>query len=169
MDEAHERSLHTDVLFGILKKIIVRRSDLKLIVTSATLNADRFSEFFGGVPIFRIPGRTFHVEKYYSKAPCEDYVDAAVKQVMTIHLSFPPGDILGKLIPLGLLCCDNFNSIDYFGYDLFRGGNCFYFSKNVLVPNIVMIFYQRIILLFSLSRLMQMNSLFFKKYKQRFI
>ena len=42
------RSLHTDVLFGILKKVAARRRDLKVIVTSATLNADRFSEFFGG-------------------------------------------------------------------------------------------------------------------------
>ena len=67
---------------------------MKLIITSATLNADRFSEFFGGVPIFRIPGRTFHVEKFYAKMPAEDYVDAAVKQSLTIHLSFPPGDIL---------------------------------------------------------------------------
>jgi hypothetical protein len=88
------RSLHTDVLFGILKKVAARRRDLKIIVTSATLNAERFSEFFGGVPIFHIPGRTFPVDKYYSKSPCDDYVDAAVKQVLTIHLGFPPGDIL---------------------------------------------------------------------------
>lgn len=94
MDEAHERALNTDVLFGILRKVVQRRSDFKLIVTSATLDADKFAEFFGGVPMFTIPGRTFHVETYYAKSPSEDYVDAAVKQVMQIHLSHPPGDIL---------------------------------------------------------------------------
>lgn len=94
MDEAHERSLHTDVLMGILKQIAGRRRDLKLIITSATMNAEKFSNFFGCVPIFTIPGRTFPVNVFYSKVPCEDYVDAAVRKALEIHISSPPGDIL---------------------------------------------------------------------------
>ncbi|KAI0290573.1 pre-mRNA splicing factor [Russula brevipes] len=94
LDEAHERSLSTDVLMGLLRKVLSRRRDLKLIVTSATMNAEKFSKFYGSAPCFTIPGRTFPVETFHSKSPCEDYVDGAVKQVLQIHLSLPAGDIL---------------------------------------------------------------------------
>ena len=94
MDEAHERALNTDVLMGLIKKVLARRRDLKLIVTSATMNSDRFSRFYGGAPEFFIPGRTFPVDIQYSRTPCEDYVDSAVKQILAIHVSQPAGDIL---------------------------------------------------------------------------
>lgn len=86
MDEAHERSLSTDVLLGLFKMLLMRRKDLKLIVTSATMNADRFTRYFGNAPQFTIPGRTFPVEVLFNKTGCTDYVETAVKQVLTIHL-----------------------------------------------------------------------------------
>lgn len=58
------------------------------------MNSEKFSNFFGNAPCFTIPGRTFPVEIFHSKSPCDDYVDSAVKQVLQIHLSLPPGDIL---------------------------------------------------------------------------
>jgi ATP-dependent RNA helicase DHX8/PRP22 len=60
--QAHERTIHTDVLFGLLKGLLERRKDLKLICTSATLDAEKYSSYFFECPIFTIPGRTFPVE-----------------------------------------------------------------------------------------------------------
>lgn len=94
LDEAHERTIHTDVLFGLMKQAVQKRKELKLIVTSATLDSVKFSEYFFKAPIFTIPGRMFPVEILYTKEPESDYLDASLITVMQIHLTEPPGDIL---------------------------------------------------------------------------
>ncbi|XP_023018390.1 pre-mRNA-splicing factor ATP-dependent RNA helicase DHX16-like [Leptinotarsa decemlineata] len=94
IDEAHERTLHTDILFGLVKDIARFRPDLKLLISSATLDVAKFSEFFDDAPMFQIPGRRFPVDIYYTKAPEADYVDACVISVLQIHVTQPLGDVL---------------------------------------------------------------------------
>lgn len=94
LDEAHERTVATDVLFALLKQACKANPDLKVIVTSATLNSEKFSTYFNNCPILQIPGRTYPVETMFSKQPEMDYLAAALDCVMQIHVSEDNGDIL---------------------------------------------------------------------------
>jgi len=97
LDEAHERSVAIDILMGLLKDIVKRRKDLKIIIMSATLDALKFQKYFTTdetPPLFKVPGRTHPVEILYTTEPEPDYVEAAIHVVLMIHRSEDPGDIL---------------------------------------------------------------------------
>uniref|UniRef100_A0A8D2ZGU6 RNA helicase n=1 Tax=Scophthalmus maximus TaxID=52904 RepID=A0A8D2ZGU6_SCOMX len=108
LDEVHERSLNTDILLGLLKKIFSnpakatrgRSFPLKVVVMSATLEADKLSAFLGGCPVFAIPGRTFPVVSTFGSAvgpkdtESTGYVKEVVKMALDVHTSEMSGDIL---------------------------------------------------------------------------
>jgi ATP-dependent helicase HrpA len=94
VDEAHERSLNIDFLLGCLHRILPRRPDLKLIITSATIDPERFSEHFGGAPIIEVSGRTFPVEvRYRPPGEDEELLDALADRVEEL-LAERDGDVL---------------------------------------------------------------------------
>ena len=88
IDEAHERSLNIDFLLGYLKNLLVQRPDLKLIITSATIDVEKFSKHFNNAPVVEVSGRTFPVEIVYSNEMISTAI--ATKKLLSVYRIFRP-------------------------------------------------------------------------------
>jgi pre-mRNA-splicing factor ATP-dependent RNA helicase DHX15/PRP43 len=84
LDEAHERTVSTDVLMGLIKEILAKRADLKMVVMSATLDAGKFSEYFNDAERMVVPGRLHPVEIFYTAEPERDYLEASLRTAMQV-------------------------------------------------------------------------------------
>ncbi|KAF5197860.1 Atp-dependent rna helicase dhx8 [Thalictrum thalictroides] len=95
LDEAHERSLNTDILLGLMKRLVkIRQTNLKVLITSATLDGGKVSRFFQDCPVLNVPGKLFPVEIFYSSDRPTSYVESSLKKALDIHIREPEGDVL---------------------------------------------------------------------------
>lgn len=94
IDEAHERTVPTDIACGLLKDIAKARPDLRLLISSATMDAQKFQKYFDDAPIFNIPGRRYPVDIHYTSQPEANFLAAAITTVFQIHVTQGPGDVL---------------------------------------------------------------------------
>ena len=94
IDEAHERNINSDIILGLLKQLSERRKDVRIVVMSATLEAEKFTNFFDKAPHLIVPGRLHPVEIIYTNEPVRDYVESAINTALKIHREEPLGDIL---------------------------------------------------------------------------
>jgi len=94
IDEAHERTINTDIVLGICKIVSAKKKDIHIIVTSATLDIRKFSKFFNKCPVFAIPGISYRVKIYYLKQFENDYVRMAIRTITQISQNEKTGDIL---------------------------------------------------------------------------
>ncbi|XP_020588625.1 probable pre-mRNA-splicing factor ATP-dependent RNA helicase DEAH4 isoform X2 [Phalaenopsis equestris] len=95
LDEVHERSLNSDIILGLMKRLVkIRSSNLRVLITSATLDGVKVSKFFSGCPVMNIPGKLFPVEKLYSSERPKCYIESSLRTALDIHSREPPGDIL---------------------------------------------------------------------------
>ncbi|KAG5372845.1 putative ATP-dependent RNA helicase DHR2 [Yarrowia sp. C11] len=94
LDEAHERTVLTDLLLGFLKNLVQKRDNLRVVVMSATLDAERFANFFDGCPILLVEGKQYPVERFYLPSGADDIVDTVCQSVVQLNSSELSGDIL---------------------------------------------------------------------------
>jgi ATP-dependent RNA helicase HrpA len=94
IDEAHERSLNIDFILGYLRQLLPRRPDLKVIITSATIDPERFAAAFGGAPIVEVSGRTYPVETRYRPLDDDGDQGQAISDAIDELSAEGPGDIL---------------------------------------------------------------------------
>jgi len=104
VDEAHERSIYTDLIIGLIKKILKKREDLKIVIASATLDVETFYNFYNNnrtddsnkdnVAIISVEGRNYPIDVMYLKEPCDNYVNKSIETALKIHINEGPGDIL---------------------------------------------------------------------------